>query len=175
MDKKRVAGGMILLGVGAYLAYKYMKKSVPSSGYVFPNGFNDLDNWPLADDGSDSSDNKVTKFMVAIAKAEGYGTPNSIPTRANNPGDLTRDMGYSSTGDTLGSAGIIVFVDRDNGWAALEEQLRIIQGGTSIHKLTDTILQFAQGYTTTQQEIWANNVSKEIGMDSSATLQDALT
>lgn len=173
MNKKK-ALGILTLGVGAYLAYSYMKKKIPSTGYIFPNGFSDLNNWRNADDGTDSPGNKKTRFMIAIAKAEGYGVPGAIPTQANNPGDLTRNLGYSDTGETLGSAGIVIFVDVPNGWAALEEQLTVIQNGNSIHKLTDTILQFARGYTATQQDEWAANVSREMGLDSSTTLQDAL-
>lgn len=172
---KKIAVSAIVLGVAAYFIYKSMKKSIPSTGYVFPNGFADTPNWWDADDGSDTSENKMTKLMVAIAKAEGFGIPGAIPTRANNPGDLTRSLGYDTTGETLGSAGIVIFVDVPNGWAALEEQLSLIKNGDSIHKLTDTLLQFAQGYTTTEQDNWANNVSQAIGLDPSNTLQDALS
>ena len=174
-NKKKIAVSAIGLGIVAYLIYKSMKKSIPSSGYVFPNGYADTQNWQNADDGTDSPENKKTKMMVGIARAEGFGVPGSIPSRANNPGDLTRSLGYDTTGETLGSAGIVIFVDVPNGWAALEEQLTLIQNGGSIHKLTDTLLQFAQGYTTTDQEAWANNVSQAIGLDPSATLSDALS
>ena len=166
---------VLVLGIGAYLYYKYAMKKDISSGYAFPNGFSDLDNWQNADDGSESPENKLTRFMIGIAKAEGYQHPGTIPYRANNPGDLTRDFGYPTTGETLGSAGIIVFSSRDGGWAALEDQFNLIKSGNSIHKLTDTILQFAQGYTTTQQDEWAANVSAQLGLDSNTTLQDALS
>ncbi len=142
--------------------------------YEFPNGFNDLENWKQADDGSDSKENRKTKFMVAIAKAEGYGVPGVIPTRANNPGDLTRSLGFSTTGERLGSAAIVVFSDIANGWSALERQLTLIETGQSIHKLSDTILAFAHSYTATEQETWAANVAAEIGLDPSATLGDYL-
>src|SRR5256886_3168558 len=130
--KKKVFLGVILFGTG-FLLYKKMKKKIPDTGYIFPNGYQDLDNWQNAYDGSDSSENRKTKFMVGIAKAEGYGVPGAIPTRANNPGDLTRSLGYDTTGDTLGDAGIVVFINRENGWAALEEQLTLIQNNSSIH------------------------------------------
>src|SRR2546425_241529 len=83
-----------------YDLYKNMKKQIPNTGYVFPNGFSDLSNWKDADDGSDTSENKITKFMVAIAEQEGFGIPGAIPTRANNPGDLTKPLGYDTTGET---------------------------------------------------------------------------
>jgi hypothetical protein len=169
---KKIAVSAIVLGLGAYLLYKYKGGSM---AYQFPNGFNDLDNWNRADDGSDSADNKLTKFMVAIAEAEGYGVPGAIPTRANNPGDLTKSFGMSITGENLGSAGIVVFSTRDDGWKALEKQLLLIQGGSSIHKLTDSILQLALGWTTTQQDEWANNVSASLGTDPSAKVGDFLS
>src|SRR5260370_927931 len=136
MESKKKIGLILVLGVGAYLLYKNMKKQIPNTGYVFPNGFTDLPNWKDADDGTDSSGNKITKFMVAIAEQEGFGVPGAIPTRANNPGDLTKSLGYEITGETLGTAGIAIFVDVPNGWAALEEQLNLIRSGNSIHKLS---------------------------------------
>ena len=142
--------------------------------YEFPNGFSDLDNWQNADDGTDSLENRKTKLMLAVAKAEGYGIPGAIPTRANNPGDLTRSLGFSTTGETLGSAGVMVFTTRDDGWGALDRQFSLIQSGHSIHKLTDTILSFAHSYTATEQAVWAANVAREMGVDPNTTLDQIL-
>jgi len=172
----RKANIAVVGGVGtlfAFLYYKYGRKG-SSMMYEFPNGFNDLENWKLADDGSNSKENRKTKFMIAIAKAEGYGVPGAIPTRANNPGDLTRSLGFSTTGERLGSAAIVVFSDAANGWSALERQLTLIETGQSIHKLSDTILAFAHSYTATEQDVWAANVAAEIGLDPNATLGDYL-
>lgn len=167
--------GIIIISVGvlAFLYYKFRGGGAKTM-YEFPNGFNDLDNWSNADDGSDSLDNRKTRLMVAIAKAEGFGIPGAIPTRANNPGDLTRSLGFDETGEKLGSAGIVVFSSRDEGWGALDRQLSLIQKGASVHKLTDTILSFAHSYTATEQTIWAENVARELGADTSVTLAQYL-
>lgn len=133
-------------------------------GYQFPNGFSDLANWQNADDGTDSLANRKTLFMLAIARAEGFGVPGAIPTEANNPGDLTRDLGYQSTGETLGSAGIIVFVDIDNGWGALQHQIDLIIAGKSIHTMSDTFRGLANSWTSTQKGEWANNVAGALGL-----------
>lgn len=170
---KKASIAVIAVAILAFLFYRITKGG--GSVYTFPNGFADLPNWQDADDGSDTLENRKTKLMIAVAKAEGYGVPGAIPTRANNPGDLTKNLGFSDTGDTLGSAGVVVFSSIDDGWGALDRQFTLIQNGESIHKLTDTILAFAHSYTATEQEIWANNVATELGTDSSATLDQYLS
>lgn len=133
-------------------------------GYQFPNGFADLDNWKDADDGSSTFENRLTKFMVGVGMAEGYNVPGSIPNRANNPGDLTSSLGFSETGQTLGEAKVVVFIDRDNGWAALEHQLRLaIAGKSHVYSPSMTIQDFANKYTATQPEEWASNVANSSG------------
>lgn len=132
--------------------------------YTFPNGFADLDNWKDADDGSNSFENNLTRFMLGIAKAEGYGIPGAIPTVANNPGDLTSSLGFQETGSKLGSAGIVEFINRDNGWAALEHELRLaLSGKSTVYNPGMTLQDFANKYTATQPEEWARNVANTSG------------
>jgi hypothetical protein len=61
----------------------------------------------------------------AIAFAEGFGKPGSVPTLANNPGDLKAgDVGHGTT-----SGGITVFGSPSEGWAALLGQVDKMTGG----------------------------------------------
>jgi hypothetical protein len=172
---KKASIAVVAIALLAFLYYKYGRGIGGGMGYTFPNGFNDLPNWKDADDGSDTLENRKTKLMVAIASAEGFGQPNAIPTDANNPGDLTKSLGFSTTGETLGGAKIVVFSSEDDGWGALDRQLTLIQNGTSLHKLTDSILAFAQSYTATEQEAWANNVAASLGTSPDSLLSDYLT
>lgn len=99
----------------------------------------------------------MTDLANAIAHAEGFGRPNTIPTRAHNPGDLVLgDRGYG----VLGAEGITVFKDDAAGWAALERQLTLIREHRS-HAYTPmmSIQQMAEKWTRTQQWEWAQNVS----------------
>lgn len=169
---KKAGIAVLAIVVLAFLFYKFRKGG--SSMYAFPNGFQDLDKWQNADDGSGTLENRKTRLMIAVAKAEGYGVPGAIPTRANNPGDLTKSLGFSDTGETLGAAGVVVFSTRDDGWGALDRQFTLIQNGESLHKLTDTILAFAHSYTATEQDQWAANVAAELGTDPSSTLDQYL-
>lgn len=92
----------------------------------------------------------------AIAHAEGFGVPLSIPTRAHNPGDLVLgDKGHG----TLGPEGITIFQDDATGWAALEHELSLIQTRRShVYTPSMTIAQMAEHWTKTQQQEWATNV-----------------
>lgn len=172
---KKASIAVVAIALLAFLYYKYGRNVIGGGMYKFPNGYADLPNWQNADDGSDTVENRKTKLMVAIATAEGFGQPGAIPTQANNPGDLTKNLGFSDTGETLGGAKIVVFSSEDDGWGALERQLTLIQNGTSIHKLTDSILAFANSYTATEQEAWANNVAASLGTSPDSLLSDYLT
>jgi hypothetical protein len=105
---------------------------------------------------------EIKRFAEAIARAEGFYVPNSIPQRARNPGDL-KVPGWS--GPTLGS-GISVFGDVADGWNALYHQLYIILTGQSArYNLDMSIAEMAAIWTTTQQGPWATNVAGYLGLD----------
>lgn len=120
---------------------------------------------------------KVSEQIVeivarAIAKAEGFGIAGAVPTRANNPGDLTQaGQGYAGdTGQTLG-ANIIVFDTVENGWNALYRQVRLmLSGGSGVYSLADSIEAVAAKYTATDAGAWAQNVADALGVDPSVTL-----
>lgn len=54
----------------------------------------------------------LSQLATAVGKMEGYGIPGAIPTRDNNPGDLTKVGG-----------GFLQFGDVGQGWAALKSWL----------------------------------------------------
>jgi len=107
----------------------------------------------------------------AIARAEGFYVPDSIPQRAHNPGNLK--LG----GQTLGNTGITVFDNDDAGWAALYRQLALIVSGSSaIYTLDTTIRAMGQKWTATANEqlAWSTNVASALGVDVDAPLSQVL-
>lgn len=107
----------------------------------------------------------------AIAIAEGFYVPGSIPSRANNPGDLK--LG----GNTIGS-GITVFASADQGWNALYTQLVKIRDGTS-SKFTpnmtiETVGQIYAG-TLAGGAAWSNNVAIVLGVSIDTTIGEVLS
>ena len=110
----------------------------------------------------------ITAMAQAIAEAEGFFVPGSLPARAHNPGDLT-EGDFGDTGIYLTSssgAQIIVYPDDQAGWNALYEKLQNIANGTSsVYSPNMTIQQFADTWTSTQQSSWADNVASSIGAD----------
>jgi hypothetical protein len=63
----------------------------------------------------------MTKLAQLIGKEEGWGIPGKIPTRRNNPGDLTHSNHSSHEGIGHDDVGIIDTVE--HGWEDLEGQL----------------------------------------------------
>lgn len=95
-------------------------------------------------------------FAQAVAHAEGFGVPKTIPTLAHNPGDLVCPW---LKGPKLGVEGIHVFEDDATGWAALEHQLALIANGHSHVYLSNmTIAQMSVLWTRTESQAWADNV-----------------
>jgi len=113
----------------------------------------------------------IKQLAQAIARAEGFAVPGSIPQQAHNPGDL-KVPGW--TGPTLGS-GITVFADDDEGWNALYRQLYLIlTGRSSVYNLDMTITDMAHAWTATQADAWAHNVASVLGVTPSAPLWHVL-
>lgn len=119
----------------------------------------------------DRHDPKVIKLAQAIAKAEGFGPPENLPTRINNPGDLELgDLGHGV------QAGKTVFQDVNDGWERLYSECWLMLTGTShIYGPTNTILRVAEKYTGgDNSESWARIVAGNIGVTSLNTLADYL-
>lgn len=109
-----------------------------------------------------STDGRIPRIAEAIAYAEGFYVDGSRPRRNNNPGDLTRSLGFS----TMGLDGIyIIFSTLQDGWNALYKQVELILTNRSgVYTSEMTILDVAQRYTTTQPVEWAQNVAVRLGV-----------
>lgn len=113
---------------------------------------------------------RVKKLSDAIQNAEGYNVPGSRPQRNNNPGNLELDI----TGTGIGKDGpYIVYKSYEDGRAALEHQvLKMFNGTSRIYEPRMTIAAMAQHYTGTQQQAWASNVAKFLGVDVTCQLNE---
>jgi hypothetical protein len=149
---------------------------------VSPDGFNlsqlEADLEAVTSDTSIVLEATVRRLAQAWAYAEGWfnGSPNSVPRRANNPGDM-------KLGDRFGLGtinGITIFPkadelcspsDTQDGWASLFREITAILCGKShIYKPTWTIAQIAEKWTTTLPEAWAQNVSSKLGVTPDTTI-----
>jgi len=96
----------------------------------------------------------VRRIAEAIATAEGYYLPSSLPARLNNPGSLK------------GSDGVLLrFETADEGWQALYRQVELmITGKSAYYRPTMTIQEIAQIYTGGDKpEPWARIVAAKLG------------
>lgn len=112
----------------------------------------------------------VEKIAQAIARAEGFYVNGSIPQRLNNPGDLTVDL----TGRGIGKEGMFIrYATPEDGWQALYTQIEMMLRDTSgIYNRDMSIAQVAARYTATEQNIWATNVAKQLGVTTDTRLKD---
>lgn len=118
------------------------------------------------------SDDLVNRFATAIAKAEGFYVPDSLPARAHNPGDLTDDgdigLGFEQS-EGPGAAEITRYATDADGWAALTRKVRrMLSGGSTVYTLNMTINQVGMKYA--RSEDWGINVARELGVTPSTPL-----
>ena len=117
--------------------------------------------------------NPYDRLATAIAKAEGFYTQGTIPSRFHNPGDLKSIRGQKYFGQVrVGKGGHIIFRTDAAGWYALREQLRkMVEGESRFYNLDMSIAQIAKKYAG-NYKVWAKNVSKNLGVPSSITLRE---
>jgi len=116
--------------------------------------------------------NRVRALAEAIARAEGFYVPGSLPQRINNPGDL------KAPGTAVTSSGLSVFESVDQGWAALYRQIGLIASGASAYYgPATTIRQMGQKWTATvsQQLAWSTTVAQQLGVSVDTPLALVLT
>ena len=118
------------------------------------------------------SGEKVQQFADAIAKAEGFHRPGTIPTRYHNPGDIRAHKGVHYPGQVgLNKHGYMIFKDDAAGFAALKVLLVKMASGQSKHYGANmTIVSVAKVYAVGWRT-WSKNVSKNLGVPSSMTLR----
>jgi len=112
--------------------------------------------------GGTEQDSRIARLAEAIAYAEGYYVNGSRPQRNNNPGDLTKSLGFS----TIGNDGMyMIFSTIEDGWNALRKLVELmLTNRSAIYTSGMTILDVARRYTTTQQDEWAANVASRLGV-----------
>ncbi len=103
------------------------------------------------------------RIAVAIAAAEGFNVPGSVPNRNHNPGDLRLDVNGKGVGkDELG---FIKYATDEDGWDALRHQVSLMLNNKShVYNNGMTIHQVAQKYTATAQAEWASIVASALGV-----------
>lgn len=114
---------------------------------------------------------RVEALGHAIAKAEGFGIPGALPTRAKNPGDMK--LGDVGNGLLTGKT---IFSTAQDGWNALFNQIKlIISGNSNYYSVDDTFEQMAATWTGNDSPgSWANTVTAELGVKQSDTLRSFL-
>jgi hypothetical protein len=120
---------------------------------------------------------KVIAMSQAVAQAEGFGVPHTIPTRYHNPGNIrsTRNGHHYAGQVGLNHSGYVIFKNDSYGWRALREQLTLMASGQSAHYGVDmTITQVAKRYATNWR-VWAKNVSNRLDVPPTTTLRAYFT
>lgn len=105
------------------------------------------------------------KIAQAIARAEGWYVPGSLPRRLNNPGSLKLD------GDNLTRFGTV-----QQGWNALYHQVELMVTARSAHYHPGmTWREIARIYTGGDRpDAWAQNVAIALAVSPDSTLGDYL-
>lgn len=106
-------------------------------------------------------------WLDGIAQAEGYGKPDTVPTRSNNPGDLkVGDIGYGRE-----PGGITHFPNPEAGYNALAKQVNKFYIPGPNYDPSMSLQQIAEKYTGKDRAPeWAKIVGSKAGMDPSARL-----
>lgn len=167
-----VGGALLLLVVlanssSAMTPVQQPAPQITTTTYYFDNSPDDSNTLPIQ-----STTFGIDVVAQAIATAEGYFVANSIPWRANNPGDLVIP-GW--TGPTLGLQNISVFTTQDEGWRRLFHQLDLIRTGQSrVYTPGMSIAQVAALWTSTDQNNWATNVCRYLNNLGANTTPDSV-
>jgi hypothetical protein len=102
----------------------------------------------------------VQKIAKAIATAEGFYVQNSIPQRANNPGDL--ELGDKGLGTIAGKT---IYSSPSAGWQALYHEVQLILDNQSRYYNSGmTIAEVGNIYSGGDSN-WAQNVADTLGVD----------
>jgi hypothetical protein len=112
--------------------------------------------------GPASTNPLVNLFANAVAKAEGFFSPGSLPSRTNNPGDINTYTGRTTSYPTTQA-----------GWDALTNQVELMLGGSAVYNPTMTLAQAGAIYSGGDPN-WAKNVAASLGVSVNATLGQIL-
>ena len=114
----------------------------------------------------------VIKFALAVSVAEGFGPPENLPTRANNPCDLTRgDAAGLNILGIMNKEGVMHFEKLEDGWTAAYVKFnRMLSGHSLQYPLIWTLEQVGAKYSGGNPD-WATNVARELGVLPTTTLE----
>ena len=112
---------------------------------------------------------KAKQLSGAIATAEGFFAPDSLPARCHNPGDL--ELGDKGFGVDNGKT---IYENDDVGWAALNHQcLMMLSSGSHVYTINDTFAEVALKWTGNDNpEAWSKIVCTKLGIDEGITLHE---
>jgi len=118
------------------------------------------------------SGNRVWDCCRAIAYAEGYNVPNSVPARLNNPGDISD--GSSTFGNEFHSGShVTTFPDANTGWSWLYTKIsRAANGNSSVYDPSMSWREIGAKWAPPNAEVWASNVAGALGVDADSSLGD---
>lgn len=111
----------------------------------------------------------------AIARAEGYYSPKTIPARCFNPGDLKAVRGWKYPGQVgVCKGGHVRFRSPEAGWAALYHKLdRIAAGESRVYWVNMTLQDVTRKYAGNSR-VWARSVAHNLGVPANTTLAEIL-
>jgi len=112
------------------------------------------------------------QFSWAIAKAEGFFIKGSIPNRNHNPGDIKSLHNYAFPGQIgTDKHGHVIFRNDNKGWAALQNQVKLMCGENSRYSPQMTIQQIGKLYAKNWRQ-WSANVARNMNCDPHMTLAE---
>lgn len=76
-------------------------------------------------------------LLEGMAKMEGFGKPDTRPTRNNNPGDLEYGIFATAHGATGTDGRFAIFPDVATGYAAMKALLQEKYGGMTLQQALD--------------------------------------
>jgi hypothetical protein len=110
---------------------------------------------------------------MAIAKAEGFGPPQNLATRCNNPGNLTDDgdVGCGTALSTgIGATHITIYPTLVDGMAALNKKVRrALEGRSTVYRPEMSIEEV--GMIWSKDADWGINVGAALGVKPEKTLE----
>jgi hypothetical protein len=123
----------------------------------------DPSSWPSGD--------RIWDIARAIAYAEGYNLPSSVPFRLNDPGDIS-DWASIYGSETHSGSNVTTFPDAETGWNKLYDKLQnIATGASSAYNARWTWTRIAQTWAGDWQA-WLNNVTAHLGVSPDSSFAD---
>jgi hypothetical protein len=115
---------------------------------------------------------RIQDLSKAIAKAEGFGVRNTLPTKNHNPGDIKALKGYHFPGQVGIHKQYVVFKNDKAGWEALQHQINKIVDGESRYSVNLTLKQLGKRYA--ESSVWPRVVAKYLGATPDTQLWEIL-